>query len=44
MKEELIAYIETLTPAQIEKIINQIPRLTELLDKSSRFCPREFLE
>lgn len=44
MKEELLAYIESLTPAQIEKIVNQIPRLTELLGKSSQFYPLGSLE
>ena len=44
MKEELIAYIETLTPAQIEKIVSQIPRLTELLEKSFQSYPLGSLE
>lgn len=32
--DKLMAYINTLTPEQIDKIINELPRLTSLLEES----------
>ena len=39
--EDLINYILSLTPEQIEKLIAQIPRLTELLAEQDQPCPPE---
>ncbi len=39
--DELIKYILELTPEQVDKVVNQLPRLTELLSKSSQPCPQE---
>ena len=39
--DKLINYILTLTPEQVEKVVNQIPRLTELLSESSQPCLQE---
>ena len=40
-KEELEGFVSALTPEQIDKILNQIPRLTSLLEESSPLCHRE---
>ena len=40
-KEELLSYISTLTPEQVDKVISQIPQLTELLSESLPPCHRE---
>ena len=32
--DKLISYILSLTPEQVDKVVSQIPRLTELLSKS----------
>ena len=37
---ELISYIDSLTPEEINKIISQLPRLTSLLEESSQLCPQ----
>ena len=39
--DQLIKYILTLTPEQVDKVVNQIPRLIELLSESSQPCPPE---
>lgn len=42
MKEnKLLSYISMLTPEQIEKLVNQLPRLTALLSEQAPPCPRE---
>ena len=38
-KDELLSYISTLTPEQVDKILSQLPRLTSLLEESSPLCP-----
>ena len=40
-KQELISYISTLTPEQAEKVVSQLPRLSESLAKSSQPCHQE---
>ena len=35
MKEELLAYIESLTPEEVDKVISHFQLLTELLEESS---------
>lgn len=40
-KEDLLSYISALTEEQVEKIINQIPRLISLLAESSPLCHQE---
>ena len=42
--DQLISYILTLTPEQADKLVSQIPRLNELLSKSSQPCPQEQTE
>ena len=40
MKEnQLLTYISSLTPEQIEKLVNQLPRLTSLLSEQAPLCP-----
>ena len=39
--DQLISYILTLTPEQVDKVVSQIPRLTELLAESSQPCLQE---
>lgn len=39
--DELIKYILSLTPEQVNKVVSQIPRLTELLEEPSQPCPQE---
>ena len=36
--DKLMAYILTLTPEQVDKVVSQIPRLTELLSESAQPC------
>ena len=43
-KNELLSYISTLTPEQVDKIVSQLPRLTSLLEESSQPCPLEQTE
>ena len=38
MKNELLNFIENLTPEQVDKLVTQIPRLTSLLSGSSQLC------
>ncbi len=38
--DKLISYISTLTPEQIEKLVNQLPRLTALLSEQVPPYPR----
>lgn len=40
-KEELIDYILSLTPEQVDKVINRLPQLNELLLKPARPYHRE---
>jgi hypothetical protein len=42
--EKLMAYILTLTPEQVEKVVNQIPRLTKLLSELTQPCLQELSE
>ena len=44
MKEELLTYIETLTPAQIEKIVNLLPKVREVTLTQTEFSLQEALE
>ena len=37
--DKLISYVSSLSPEQIEKIVNQIPRLTSLLSEQAPPCP-----
>lgn len=39
--DKLITYILTLTPEQADKVIRQLPRLTELLAESLQPCLQE---
>ena len=39
--EKLLSYIMSLTPEQVEKIINHLPRLTALLEESCQPYPLE---
>lgn len=42
MKEnKLLSYISMLTPEQIEKLVNQLPRLTALLSEQAPPYPPE---
>lgn len=42
MKEnQLLTYISSLTPEQIEKLVNQLPRLTSLLSEQAPLCHQE---
>ena len=42
MKEnKLLSYIAMLTPEQIEKLVNQLPRLTSLLSEQAPLCHQE---
>ena len=36
--DKLMAYILTLTPEQVDKVVSQIQRLTELLSESEQPC------
>ena len=38
---KLLSYISMLTPAQIEKLVSQLPRLTSLLSEQAQSCHRE---
>ena len=38
--DKLLAYIDTLTPDQVDKILNQLPRLTSLLEESNQSYPQ----
>lgn len=40
-KEELLQYVSTLTPEQIDKVVSQLPRLNELLAEQAPLFPRE---
>jgi hypothetical protein len=40
-KQELLDYISALTPEQVDKVVNQLPLLIELLSKSSQPCHLE---
>ena len=44
MKKELQEYIESLTAEQVEKLINYLPLLNELLAESSLPCHLEQIE
>jgi len=44
MKKELQSYIETLTAEQVDKLINCLPQLSELLAESSQPCHLEQIE
>ena len=42
MKEnKLLSYISTLTPEQIEKLVNHLPQLISSLSEQDQFCPQE---
>jgi hypothetical protein len=41
MENKLVSYIMSLTPEQVEKLVNQLPRLTASLSGQDRSCPRE---
>ena len=41
MKNELLNFIENLTPEQVDKLITHLPRLTSLLSESCQLSPRE---
>lgn len=42
MKEnKLLSYISMLTPEQIEKLVNQLPQLTSLLQAQDQPCHQE---
>lgn len=42
--EKLMNYILSLTPEQVDKVVSQLPRLTELLEESLQPCPQELTE
>jgi hypothetical protein len=42
--EKLMAYILTLTPEQVEKVVSQLPLLTALLSKSAQPSLQELSE
>ena len=42
--EKLMAYILTLTPEQVEKVVSQTQLLTALLSKSAQPCPQGLSE
>ena len=39
--KKLLSYIDTLTPEQIEKLVNHLPKLTSLLEEQAQPYPRE---
>ena len=39
--DKLVSYILELTPEQVDKVVSQLPRLTELLSGSSQPCLQE---
>ncbi len=39
--DKLISYIMTLTPEQVDKVVNQLPRLSALLGESDQPCHQE---
>ena len=40
-KEELINYLLSLTPEQVDKVINHLPQLCELILEQARSCRQE---
>ena len=40
-KEELLSYITSLTPEQVDKAVSQLPRLISILEESYQPCLRE---